>query len=227
MVDPRRVYYDHEPMYKRIAASGGRGWDDRKPGPDQGSYVTLEEFLASTPARPGERALDLGCGGGQATILLARHGFTATGVEYSETAIELARKNAREAAVDATFLVGDCLTLAGVETASMDLVIDNHVLHCIVEPRDRAAFLASAKRVLRPGGRLFSDTMSGEGGFDLARFDADPATRIARNRTRIWVTRDELNRELTAAGLRVVRQRVQPDPEPGNPSDIVTVAEAP
>ncbi len=226
MADPRRVYYDHEPAYKRIAASGGRGWDDRTPGRDQGSYVTLGEFLAATPARPGERALDLGCGGGQATILLARHGFVATGIDYSETAIELARRNARDAAVDASFLVGDGLTLAGVETASMDLAIDNHVLHCIVEPKDRAAFLASVRRVLRPGGRLFSDTMSGEEGFDPARFDADPATRIARNHTRFWVTRAELHQELAAAGLRIVRQLVRPDPEPGDPASIVTVAEA-
>ncbi|HZU96895.1 MAG TPA: class I SAM-dependent methyltransferase [Planctomycetota bacterium] len=226
MADPRRVYYDHEPAYKRILAKGGRGWDDLSPGKDPRSYVQLERFLATVEKRPGQKALDLGCGGGQASLLLARLGFETTGVDYSETAIELARKNAREAGLGASFEVGDCLALSCVEPGTMDLVIDNHVLHCIVEPEDRARFLGSARRALKRGGTFFSDTMSGEAGFDVARFEVDPATRIAKNRTRIWVTRAELNAELERAGFRVLRQEVVPDEEPGNPSDIVTVAEA-
>jgi hypothetical protein len=70
--DPRRVYYDHEPAYRKIAAKGGRAWDDLHSGVSAGSYAAFEAFLRSAfiPAPgPTVTALDLGCGGGQAAIM--------------------------------------------------------------------------------------------------------------------------------------------------------------
>jgi SAM-dependent methyltransferase len=224
----RRVPYDHEPAYRKIAARGGRGWDDLHPErPDQGSYRSLEAFLeGEPPPPPGARALDLGCGGGQAALRLARAGYAVTGVDFSETAIELARKNAADAGVAATFLVDDCLTLAQLTTESVDLAVDNHALHCLVTPEDRAAFLRAVRRVLRPGGRLWSETMSREGSFRPETVNADPATGVSRSGTRLWVRAADLDRELAAAGLRVVRRTVSPaDPDTGG-CDLVTLAEA-
>src|SRR4051812_14811211 len=101
MPDPRRTDYDHEPAYRRIKAKGGRGWDDRdQVGKDDGSYIGIDAFLEKEPRpSPGARALDVGCGGGQVALRLARHGFRAEGVDFSETAIELARENAAAAGV--------------------------------------------------------------------------------------------------------------------------------
>jgi SAM-dependent methyltransferase len=217
-MDTRRVYYDHEPAYQRIKAKGGTGWDDLFDG-EQGSYTSIRDFLAGEQ-RAGT-ALELGCGGGQVAIELARRGFRATGIDFSETAIELARANA--AGLDITFVVGDALALPFGD-ASFDLVVDNHLLHCIVEPDDRRCALAEVWRVLVPGGRLWSETMSAEAGFDAARFDADPGTRIARNRSRIWVRRAELERELVTAGF-TIESMVDRLHEDGD--DLVTVAMRP
>jgi SAM-dependent methyltransferase len=195
-MDSRRVYYDHEPAYQRIKAKGGRGWDDLFEG-EQGSYTSVRAFLDGH--RTGT-ALDLGCGGGQVAIELARRGFRATGIDYSETAIELARANAAE--LDITFVVGDALALPFAD-ASFDLVVDNHLLHCVVEPDDRRRVLAEVWRVLVPGGRLWSETMSAETGFDAARLGADPITCISHNHSRIWVRRAQLERELAAAGFAI------------------------
>src|SRR5690606_13454934 len=79
------AYYDHEGAYRRIAAAGGRGWDDRDGGggASAGSYEALDEFLASSlcpAASSTARAIDLGCGGGQGAIRLAQRGFAVTGV---------------------------------------------------------------------------------------------------------------------------------------------------
>ena len=98
----------------------------------------------------------------------------------------------------------------------MDLAIDNHVLHCIVAPADRAAFLASVRRVLRSGGLFFSATMSREGPFKPETVNADPATCIARNGSRVWIDAATLERELATAGLRVVSRRLtDPDAKTG------------
>src|SRR5688500_526445 len=100
-----------------IAEAGGTGWDDlpTSPGPQTESYLALDAFLASPFAVAGD-ALDLGCGGGQASIKLAACGYRVVGVDFAPTAIELARRNAPEL----QFVVGDCLALA-LPAASFDL----------------------------------------------------------------------------------------------------------
>lgn len=64
---------DGRRVYQAIVEKGGHGWDDLHGNPDNDSYAALETFLAATFAPPrGTRALELGCGGGQATLLPAR-----------------------------------------------------------------------------------------------------------------------------------------------------------
>ncbi len=224
--DERRVYYDHEPAYRQLAARGGTGWDDWKPEVKHDSYGDLERFLASPQCPPAEgaRALDLGCGGGQAGFCAARRGFALTGIDYSETAVALAADNAARLGVGADFVRGDCLSLDGVADASFALVIDNHVLHCVIEPADRAQLLASVQRVLKPDGVFFSATMSAELPLDWEAMDVDPVTRVDRRRTRFWVLRAELERELAHAGLEVVEMRGTGATEEDPVGDLLTVA---
>jgi 2-polyprenyl-3-methyl-5-hydroxy-6-metoxy-1,4-benzoquinol methylase len=182
----KRTYYDHEAHYRRIAASGGRGWDDRRPGEDHGSYEALRWFLDSAWAPwPGARALGLGCGGGQDLILLAERGASVVGIDFAETAIRLAQENAQRTGLAIEARVGDCIELEGVQDAAFDVVVDNHLLHCLVDPLHRARCLASVARVLRTGGTFFSVTMSAEGHFEPSTVDADPVTRVARSGARI------------------------------------------
>lgn len=214
----RRTYYDHEEAYRRIASQGGAGWDDLAPGGAEVSYVAIDRFLESpwcpAPAA-APRALDVGCGGGQVAIRLARRGFDATGVDFSETAIQLAAGNAARAGVTARFLVGDCIDLAAFEEASIDFIIDNHLLHCLIGD-DRLAFLRSATRVLRPGGWLFSDTMCHGPRLDMDAYGIDPATRVTRNRTRFWATPAELATEFASAGLSVAHQELREEDDVPN-----------
>lgn len=224
--DDRRVYYDHEPAYRQLAARGGTGWDDWKPEVEHDSYGDLERFLASPlcPAARGARALDLGCGGGQAGFCAARRGFALTGIDYSETAVALARDNAARLGIAAHFVRGDCLALQGIADAGFDLVIDNHVLHCVIEPAHRVQLLTSVRRVLNPDGVLFSATMSAELPLDWEAMGVDPVTRVDGRRTRFWVLRAELERELAAAGLEVLEMLGTGATEDDPVGDLLTVA---
>ncbi|MBL0214042.1 MAG: class I SAM-dependent methyltransferase [Myxococcales bacterium] len=203
-----RPYYDHERAYRMIAEAGGTGWDDlpTNHGPQIGGYLALDAFLASSLAVPGD-ALDLGCGGGQASIKVAARGYRVTGVDFAPTAIELARRNAPEI----EFVVGDCLALE-LGSERFDLAIDNHVLHCLIG-RDRGRFLREIARVLRPGGLLFSESMSREGNVDFETFGFDPTTFISRNGNRYLVGASELDAELAAAGFEIVQRQARPDLE--------------
>jgi SAM-dependent methyltransferase len=209
-----RTYYDHEAGYRVIAERGGTGWDDcpsvaALPGE---SYAAIDELLASNRVPAGD-AIDLGCGGGQASIRLANHGFTVTGVDFAPTAIELASANVRAAGVTVRLLEGDCLDLAFAD-GSFDLALDNHVLHCLIGA-DRARFLREAARLLRPGGWLFSDSMSREGDFDPPKLGCDPITYVSQRGNRYWVSEAELIAELADFDI-VWMRRVTKEPGIGD-----------
>lgn len=94
------------------------------------------------------RVLDVGCGAGEHTILLAAAGYDVLGVDGAPTAVEQARRNAADRGVDARFEVADALHLAG--TPSYDTVVDSALFH-IFDDGDRAAYVRSLHNATRPG----------------------------------------------------------------------------
>jgi ubiquinone/menaquinone biosynthesis C-methylase UbiE len=98
--------------------------------------------------------LDVGCGPGRLSILLARrHALGVTGLDLDPAMIERARRNADRAEDGEgrrpSFLVGDVASLAFPD-GSFDLVVSTLSMYHWADP---AAGLAEIGRVLRPGGR--------------------------------------------------------------------------
>src|SRR2546430_1172357 len=80
-------------------------WMPRRPPWDTGiTPPEVERFVASHP--PG-RAIDLGCGTGTNAVYLARHGWSAVGVDFAGRAIAKARRRTRDAGAPRTFFVWD------------------------------------------------------------------------------------------------------------------------
>lgn len=99
------------------------------------SYPELAELVESGRIAPG-RAIDLGCGVGSEAIYLARNGFDVTGVDFSPTAIKLARDKAHDAGVEVAFFEDDLTNLRHVD-GTFDLVVDIGGLHSLTqEERD-------------------------------------------------------------------------------------------
>ncbi len=101
----------------------------------------------------GERLLDVGCGLGDAALLLARDlGATGelVGVDASAAMLEVARQRSSEAPCAVRFLVGDARSLEQVGD-SFDAVRSERTLQWVPDPETVVAGFA---RVLRSGGRL-------------------------------------------------------------------------
>jgi SAM-dependent methyltransferase len=103
--------------------------------------------------RTGDRALDIGCGAGDFTAVLAQAGAAAIGVDVAEAALRRARArhpglDFRRARFDGPLALEDC---------AFELVWASEVIEHVA---DTALWLSEVRRVLAPGGRLLLSTPS-------------------------------------------------------------------
>lgn len=108
-----------------------------------------ELLLPLMPSSSSE-VVDLGCGTGSLSVLLAADGHRVRGVDLSARMISAATAKARAADVVAEFVQGDAAQ-PPCAPGSADVVLARHVLWALPDP---AAALETWVRLLRPDGRL-------------------------------------------------------------------------
>jgi SAM-dependent methyltransferase len=119
--------------------------------------IHLTQRLALAPwlrVAPGTRVLDVGCGVGRWSRLLAARGAQVNGVDLSPTMIEEARRRAARAglAERCRFIVQDSAALDAGEP--FDLVLGVTVLQHILDPQALRAAIAGIARHAGPRGRI-------------------------------------------------------------------------
>jgi len=211
MSKPRVDYAAHEEAYRLFRSQGREGWDTA-----EGTEKTLREWVQALENKcvPSTgKALELGCGAGDVSLLLAKVGYEVFGVDISPTAIEWAREKAVACGLLVSFGVGNVLNLKGYTDEAFDLVVDGHCLHCIIGD-DRSAFLKAARRVLRQGGVLIVKTMCGEPAMGWAREHFDPKSRcVIRDDglvIRFLGMPQDILTELRGSGFRSIDWQVLP-----------------
>lgn len=111
-------------------------------------------FVRGLPENgPGRRALDIGCGGGRHTVLLASSGFAVDAVDISEEGLVHTRAALDAAGFDATLTVAPMTALPFADE-TFDTVVSYGVFYYGTAAEGRAA-VSELHRVLRPGGRAF------------------------------------------------------------------------
>ncbi len=126
-----------------------------------GSLVDeVEKEMVLKMARPkeGEKALDLGCGTGVYSILLAEKGLDVTGLDISPYMLREAGKKIEDKDLSIEFMEGNLLRLPFADE-TFDLVLAVTVFEFLREP-ERAA--REAWRVVKKGGRFILGVLARE-----------------------------------------------------------------
>ena len=156
-------------MGDMTAADATHDWDESYAGPPppwdigrpQPAFVRLADGGALSGA-----LLDAGCGTGEHTILAARCGARALGIDVSPRAIEIARRKVTERGVGASFQVLDARRLVTLGEV-FDTILDSGLFHVFDDPA-RHEYVSAVQAVLPRGGHLhlmcFSDRQPGDWG---------------------------------------------------------------
>jgi 2-polyprenyl-6-hydroxyphenyl methylase / 3-demethylubiquinone-9 3-methyltransferase len=104
----------------------------------------------------GQRALDVGCGGGLLAEEFAQIGCQVTGIDPSVSSIDTARAHALQMGLSIDYRVGVGEALS-FDDAAFDVVYCCDVLEHVADP---AKVIEESARVLRPGGVFFYDTIN-------------------------------------------------------------------
>lgn len=155
--------------------------------------------------QPGERILDVGCGDGVLTDIIALRGANVIGVDTSESMLAAARARG----LDVRPMDGQRLEF----DAEFDAVFSNAALHWM---RDPDAVLDGVSRALVPGGRFVAEF--GGHGCVSAITGAMAAVLARRGVSAVlsWYfpTADDYTAKLRAHGFEVDMVRLFPRPTP-------------
>ena len=104
------------------------------------------------------KILDLGTGPGTHAIALAHQGHQVVATDISATAIRKAATLAKRDGAKVDFRVDNILN-SKLDDGLADAIVDRGTFH-VLPPETRHLYVASVRRILRPGGLLFLKTFS-------------------------------------------------------------------
>ncbi len=153
------------------------------------------DVLLETLELAGRTVIDIGCGDGGLTRLMARNGAHVLGVEVSSR--QLAKAQAAAPVADERFVAGRAEELPAPDSAADIVIFFNSLHHVPVEGQDKA--IAEAARALKPGGLLYVSEPVAEGPlFELIK-PIDDETEIRAHAYRML-------QESTRHGFEPVRE---------------------
>jgi len=112
----------------------------------------LKRLWEEGSIQPG-RTLIPGCGQGHEVVFFARQGFEVVGVDFAPGAVTLLSRLLEGKGLNARAVLSDFFLLDGTHDAAYDLMLEQ-TFFCAIRPEERDRYVATARRVLKPGGVL-------------------------------------------------------------------------
>lgn len=133
-------------------------WHQAVHGGESGLHLDLKQWhddaLSLAPEIAGKAVLEVGCGAGDFAFALELQGGLVTALDFSATAIEVARRKASERGSQVVFQQADACSLPFPDEG-FDVVFS---CECLEHLPDPAGAVREMARVLKPGGALILTT---------------------------------------------------------------------
>lgn len=171
-----------------------------KPSVEEIAALSLSshaEIVRDLLGGKGASALDVGCGAGPFTWLMAPLFKTLAGIDVKEKQIAEARETAKQKGLDIDFRVGSAEAMPFADR-SFDVVVFSNSLHHI-PGMDKA--LEEAARVVKPGGLVYAMEPVPSGTY----FEA---TRLVNDETEIRTEAYRSMHRATRIGLKPASERL-------------------
>ena len=137
----------------------------------------LHRYAIAREVVAGRDVLDIACGEGYGSALLAQSAKSVVGVDVDPNAV--AHAASKYGGGNARFLHGECVAIPAGE-ASVDVVVSFETIEHISE---HEVFLSEIRRVLRPGGLVIISTPERENYGDIRK----PRSSVFDLRTEVMV----------------------------------------
>ncbi|MEP6632926.1 MAG: bifunctional 2-polyprenyl-6-hydroxyphenol methylase/3-demethylubiquinol 3-O-methyltransferase UbiG [Luteimonas sp.] len=187
----------------KFGALANRWWDPQ--GPQKALHALNPARLGYVAERVDlrdARVLDVGCGGGLLSELLAREGASVTAIDLAPELIKIAKLHRLESGVEVDYRLTSVESLAVEQPAHYDAITCMEMLEHVPDP---GAVIAACATLLKPGGRLFVSTLNRTlAAFALAIVGAEYIARVLPKGThqyRDFIKPSELDGWLRAADL--------------------------
>ncbi|MDK6233837.1 class I SAM-dependent methyltransferase [Aerococcus sanguinicola] len=152
------IFDDHAKDYDR--------WYDKPMGKFVDKVETDLAFSLLT-VQPGMRVLDAGCGTGNYSIKLAKHGAEVVGIDVSRAMLGQAEANVQAENLEVDFQLMDMEDLA-FEDNSFDAVLSMTAIEFV---EDLDALYREFRRVVKPGGQILLGSITKSGAWGQAYSD--------------------------------------------------------
>lgn len=141
--------------FEQLAA---RWWDP------QGEFKPLHDinplrlqFIQAHASLPGQKVIDIGCGGGILTESLAQQGALASGIDMSAAALNSARLHQTQSQLVINYQQISAEELAAQASATFDIVTCMELLEHVPNP---LSLVTACAQLVKPAGAVFFSTLN-------------------------------------------------------------------
>lgn len=177
----------------QLASRPAEDWIARLERPDRVAGLKIDYIISKLELKPGQVVADLGAGPGVISLQMAK-AVAPTGkvyaVDIDQKFIDHIAMRAKEQHVTNVKPILGKFTDPALPAQDVDVALFHDVLHHI---QDRAAYLKSTAKYMKPGGRI-------------AIIELSPTTGSHKDEPELQVTKEQVKIWLAAAGFKPVAE---------------------
>ncbi len=119
----------------------------------QRKYIIFPNWLDACSDVRGKRVLDLGCGGGESSRMLAIRGAIVIGVDKEKEMVKIAQKIERKNPTGIKYVVADAGDLPKFQE-KFDLITPTYLLHYATSREELKSYIENIALNLKQGGKM-------------------------------------------------------------------------